>query len=120
MIPILAEGERQPGVVLVTAESEEQARAIAQTVVQEGLAACANLFPVRSIYRWQGEVQDGEEWQLVIKTDLRLFEALAARVGALHTYDVPEIIAVAIALGSSAYLDWLEESCGGEGLGRNL
>lgn len=80
-------------VVLVTAGSESEAETIANALLDERLAACVNIGgPMRSLYRWQGRIADDREWQLVIKTRSDLFDALADRVRALHSYDVPEII----------------------------
>jgi len=95
------------GVVLVTVGSQAEGEAIARALVEARLAACVNLFPIRSIYRWQGEICADSEWQLTIKTDLACFEGLAAKVRELHAYDVPEMIALPIAKGSPAYLAWL-------------
>jgi len=95
------------GVVLVTARTELEARAIAQTLVQSNLAACVNFYPIQSIYTWQGKTQQDPEWQLVIKTDLQRFTELEAKIQEVHSYDVPEIIALPIQAGSSAYLDWV-------------
>lgn len=103
------DAEGRFGVVLVTAGSEAEAGAIAQTLVAEKLAACVNIFPVQSTYRWQGEVQRDAEWQLFIKTDLQRFAELESRIRALHSYDVPEIIALPIQAGSAPYMAWLAE-----------
>lgn len=62
------------------------------------------------MYRWQGRLADDREWQLVIKTRADLFDALAGRVRALHSYDVPEIIGLPVTVGNPAYLEWLEEA----------
>ena len=98
-------------VVLVTAGSESEAETIANALLDERLAACVNIGgPVRSLYRWQGRIADDREWQLVIKTQAALFDALADRVRALHSYDVPEIIGLPVTAGSPAYLAWLEET----------
>lgn len=97
--------------VFVMAGSEEQAVTIASTVVEERLAACVNIIgPVRSIYRWRDAVEDEREYLLMIKTRARRFAKLERRVRALHSYEVPEIIAVTIAAGSKPYLDWLSAS----------
>ncbi len=96
-------------VVLVTVSSEMEGKAIAQALVQSHLAACVNLFPIRSIYTWQDQIHDDEEWQLLIKTDLRQFSALEAKIKAIHSYDVPEIIALPILAGSLPYLRWITE-----------
>ncbi len=95
------------GIVLVTAPSQDEAQAIAATLIEEQLAACVSIFPVQSIYRWQGEIQQEPEWQLMIKTDLTRFDVLSARVQAIHSYEVPEIIALPITAGSQSYLTWL-------------
>lgn len=96
------------GIVLVTAASETEAESIAQSLIAAKLAACVNLWPVRSIYAWQGKIENAQEWQLLIKTDLSQFAQLEAQVRSLHSYDVPEIIALPIAAGSASYLDWLQ------------
>ncbi|MCU0546518.1 MAG: divalent-cation tolerance protein CutA [Oscillatoriaceae cyanobacterium Prado104] len=97
------------GVVLVTAGSEAEAEKIARFLVENQLAACASLSPIRSIYSWQGEIRSDSEWQLVIKTDLAKFEDLKTKVQELHSYEVPEIIAIPIVAGSQAYLDWMAQ-----------
>lgn len=102
-----APSESHDGVVLVTIDDPDQGRAIAQTLIEQQLAACVNLYPIRSIYRWQGKICDEAEWQLVIKTDLRHFAALEAQIRAIHPYDVPEIIALPIIEGAQPYLQWL-------------
>lgn len=100
----------QFGLVLVTAPDQAQAQAIAHTLVTAHLAACVSLMPITSVYTWQGAVQQDTEWQLVIKTDLRLFDRLVSTLQAMHSYEVPEIIAVPIVAGAAAYLHWLAES----------
>jgi periplasmic divalent cation tolerance protein len=97
----------QPAVILVTAASQQQAAAIAQALVEAKLAACVNLFPIHSVYAWEGAIQQNEEWQLMIKSDLSHFAALDALIRDRHSYEVPEIIALPIVAGSSAYLQWL-------------
>jgi len=83
---------------------------IAETLVEERLAACVNLLPgVRSVYRWQGELQRAEEVQLMIKTTRDRLDALTARIVELHPYELPEVIAVEVAGGLAAYLDWIGE-----------
>jgi periplasmic divalent cation tolerance protein len=100
-------------VVLITAPSEEVARSIARALVEERLAACVNLVPgLTSIYRWQGEVVEDKEVLLIAKTTTFAFKRLKERVLALHPYSVPEIIALPIAEGHGAYLDWLRENTG--------
>ncbi len=98
-------------VIFVTAGSESEAETIAKALVEEQLAACVNILsPIRSIYRWEGKVADDREWLLVIKTRAERFAAIEARVKALHSYQVPEVIALPIVAGAEGYLRWLQES----------
>jgi periplasmic divalent cation tolerance protein len=98
-------------VVLITAPDEERAAAIARTLVEERLLACANLVPrIRSIYRWEGKVCDEPETLLVCKTTRARMEALAARLPQLHPYQVPELLELPVQGGSEKYLAWLEGS----------
>ncbi len=99
--------------VLVTAGSEEEAAKIARALVEERLAACVNIVPkIRSVYRWGGKIEDDAEALLLIKTSETSLPALEERVRALHSYDVPEVIAIKLDRGSQPYLDWLGESLG--------
>ena len=95
------------GIVLVTVANKEAGKAIAQSLIQAKLAACVNILPVESIYLWQGEVNQDQEYQLIIKTDLNQFEQLSHKIKTLHAYGVPEIIALPIVAGSKSYLTWL-------------
>ena len=98
-------------VVLVTCGSEEEATKIANSLVEEGVAACVNIIsPVRSIYRWEGKIWDEKEWLLIMKTQKERFEDLEKKVKSLHSYSVPEVIALPIVEGSAPYLKWLEET----------
>ena len=95
-------------VVLVTAPTAEKAAEIARVVVEERLAACGNVVPgLRSIYRWEGRIQDDAEALLVLKTTRARFDALRDRVLALHPYEVPEVIALPVEAGSARYLAWI-------------
>ena len=99
----------EPLVVLITAGSQEEAERIAQSLVAEMLAACVNVVPgVTSIYRWEGEVQRDQEWLLVAKSRRDVLDRLIERVQEIHSYDVPEIIALPLAGGSEPYLRWLD------------
>jgi periplasmic divalent cation tolerance protein len=96
-------------IVFVTAASEQEAASIGRTLVEEGLAACANIIPqIRSIYRWKGEVRDERETLIIIKSREDLFERIRSRVKELHSYEVPEITAIKLDRGDSAYLQWIE------------
>jgi periplasmic divalent cation tolerance protein len=98
-------------VVLVTAGSAEEAERIGRTLVEERLAACANVVgPVRSIYRWRGALEQASEHLLVLKGRTADVSRLETRVRALHSYDVPEVLALAVCAGSAPYLTWLAES----------
>src|SRR5438128_8236824 len=94
-------------VVYVTAPSAEEARTLARVLVDERLAACVNLLPVESVYRWQGQVEEAAETLLVIKTRRARLDALAARLRALHAYAVPEIIALPVVSGWPPHLQWI-------------
>ncbi len=95
------------GVVLVTAASQQQAEEIAGVVVEAKLAACVNIFPIQSIYRWEGKLHNHQEWQLLMKTDLKVFPVLEAKIREIHSYQVPEIIALPITCGYEPYLQWI-------------
>lgn len=97
------------GIVLITASSRTEAEAIAHQLVEAKLAACVNLMPIHSVYTWKGKVCSEDEWQLIVKTDLNQFEALAAEVQMVHSYDVPEIIGIPIVEGLPSYLQWISE-----------
>jgi periplasmic divalent cation tolerance protein len=95
-------------VVLVTAPDAETGRGIAQALVREHLAACVNVVPgVHSIYRWEGEMEEGEEMLLVIKTRQDRCNALEKRVLELHPYEMPEVLVLSVAGGNRDYLDWV-------------
>jgi periplasmic divalent cation tolerance protein len=100
--------------VSITTTSSEEAERIAEALVQERLAACVNIIPaITSIYRWQGEVHRDSEVLLIAKSRPGLFDPLVARVKELHSYEIPEIIALPITAGSKAYLKWIDESVQG-------
>lgn len=95
-------------VVLVTAPTMEEAAQLGRALVEERLAACANLVPgLRSIYRWQDAIQDDAEVLMLIKTTAARLDRLTQRVVELHSYDTPEVVALPIVGGSTAYLQWL-------------
>jgi periplasmic divalent cation tolerance protein len=97
-------------VALVTVGSEQEARLIAQTLVEDRLAACVNLVPrIISIYHWQDQVQEDEEWLLMIKTRRAVLDEVIQQVQGLHSYDLPEIVALPVIGGSEDYIRWLDE-----------
>ena len=97
--------------VLSTAGSQEEARRIAHALVERRLAACVNIVPgVESIYRWQGKVETAAEWLLLIKTTTGAFPRLRNALAELHSYEVPECVALVVEDGGASYLEWLGES----------
>jgi periplasmic divalent cation tolerance protein len=97
--------------VLTTAGSETEAGKIAGALVERRLAACVNVIPrIRSVYRWEGKVEQAEEYLLLIKTVKAREEQVRAAIRALHSYDLPECIAIPIESGSADYLNWLSDS----------
>ena len=95
--------------VYATFGDEAEARQIARTCIEEKLAACANIWPVASIYRWQGAIEDAQEFAALFKTSAECSEALIARIAALHSYDVPAAIVWPIENALSAYSDWIDD-----------
>jgi periplasmic divalent cation tolerance protein len=98
--------------VLVTCANPIQAKLIARSVIEKRVAACVNILrsPVDSYYRWKDKVEKTREYILMIKTTERKLAGLEREVKRLHSYEVPEFIALPIVAGSKAYLDWLNEN----------
>ncbi|MEM3578812.1 MAG: divalent-cation tolerance protein CutA [Candidatus Bathyarchaeia archaeon] len=100
-------------IVLTTTSSMEEAEKIAQTLLEERLIACANIFgPLYSLFWWQGKIDKAQEHLVLMKTRKDLFAKVSERVKALHSYQIPEIIVLPITEGSKDYLKWLDESLG--------
>jgi len=98
-------------IIFVTAPNEDEARRIAEAVVNERLAACVNIINgVESIYRWQGEIERDRELLLIIKSRDGCYADLERRVKELHSYTTPEVIAFRIERGSASYLEWIHDS----------
>ena len=94
--------------VITTTVSADDARRIAGALVERRLAACVQIVgPIESIYRWEGKIESAAEFQCWIKTREELYARVEQAIRELHTYDVPEILAVPVMQGSAAYLDWL-------------
>jgi periplasmic divalent cation tolerance protein len=101
-------------IVTSTTDSETAARELAAKAIEERLGACAQVVgPVTSVYRWDGEVRTDREWRVEIKTTAGRVPALTERIGQLHGYDLPEVIATPIVGGSAAYLSWLTTETAG-------
>ena len=97
-------------VIYITTGSISEAKKIGHTLVEEKLVACSNIIsPIHSIYNWQGKICDDKEALMILKTKKKLFKQIVKRVEELHSYDVPEIIAMPIIEGSSKYLSWINE-----------
>lgn len=101
-------------VVLITAPDEDDAATISRALVEANLAACVNIIGnIRSLYRWQGKVEDAREALMIVKTRKGLLAELTKKVKELHRYTVPEIIALPIAYGLEEYLGWLRQETRG-------
>ena len=101
--------------IMVTASSREEAEKIATTLLERRLIACANILgPVSSRFWWQGKIDSAEEYIIFMKTKRELFDQVADNVKQLHSYEVPEIIALSIVEGSKPYLEWINSSLAGE------
>ncbi len=106
-------------VIFVTCGSCREAKKIARRLVESKLAACVNISaPIESIYRWKGKVQDDREYLLLIKTRTDLFAIVEASIRALHSYSIPEMIAVPILEGSQDYMQWFDDSLEPSNLGK--
>jgi periplasmic divalent cation tolerance protein len=100
-------------IVFITASNEDEAAKIAGALVEARLAGCVNIIKnIRSIYRWQEKIEDEQEVFMIAKTRQELFKALTKKVKELHSYTVPEVIAMPIVEGSTDYLQWLDEVTG--------
>jgi periplasmic divalent cation tolerance protein len=96
-------------IVVMTAPNKEEAVKIVRALLEEKLIACANIIdPVHSFFWWQGEIEEEKEALAIMKSHESLFKKLSERVRELHSYDVPEILALPIADGSQSYLDWMK------------
>lgn len=105
------ENQHRPIVVFITASGEEEALKIGQNLVEKKLAACANVVPgLQSIFYWKGELCEEAEVLLIIKSSDHLLDRIISFVQKLHSYDVPEIIALPVVGGSEEYLKWIEAS----------
>ncbi len=100
-------------VVFTTAGSTEEARRIADALVERRQAACVNILKgVESIYRWKGKTEESQEWMLMIKTTAAAFQKVCKTIRELHSYELPECMSMPITEGSAEYLKWIDESVG--------
>ena len=101
-------------VVFITTSSYDEARKIASALVDQRKAACVNIVPkVNSLFRWKGKIEEAEESLMMVKTRAELFTDVVGLVKSIHSYEVPEIIALPIVEGNAEYLSWLEEETEG-------
>jgi len=98
--------------IYVTAGTAEEAAGIGRTLIEERLAACVNILPVTSIYRWENTIEEDSEVVMFVKTRFSLAEKVTERVKSLHSYEVPCIVVLPIQQGNPDYLQWIEESTG--------
>jgi periplasmic divalent cation tolerance protein len=96
------------GVLMTALPSRDAAAAIAGLLIEEKLAACVQLLPIESFYRWDGKIQNEAEVLLLIKTRTALFDTAIARIKAAHPYVVPEIVGLPFAAGFAGYFDWID------------
>lgn len=97
---------------MITAASQAEAKALAHALVENHLAACVSMTEVQSVYRWNNTICDDSEWQLLAKTDQSKFAELEKTITCMHSYDLPEIIALPIIQGYKPYLKWIAQEVG--------
>jgi periplasmic divalent cation tolerance protein len=97
-------------VIYITAGNLEEARRIGKKLIEERLAACVNIFPISSIYRWKDDIEESNEFGMIVKTKTEKVKDIEKRVKQLHSYEVPCVIEFKIGEGSAEYLKWIEES----------
>ena len=101
------------GVLLTTTPTREEAARIAKLLIDEKLAACVQILPIESFYFWEGKTQNEAELLLLVKTRKALFEKVIVRIKDVHSYTVPEVVALPFAAGFAGYLNWIDEVTGG-------
>ena len=97
-------------IIYITAGDMAQAKEIGRKLVEERLAACANIFPITSIYRWNDNIEESNEIGIIVKTKSAKIKEIEKRVNEIHSYEVPCIISFRIDQGSEKYLEWIQES----------
>ncbi len=95
--------------VYSTAGDREEAKRIARRLIEEGLAACVNIWPIESVYEWEGDVEEDEEVALLVKTTAEKAELVVRRIVELHSYDVPAVLVVPVLGGHEEFLKWIKE-----------
>ena len=97
-------------IVYITAGNLEEAKRIGRELVEERLAACANIFPINSVYRWKDKIEEASEFGSIVKTETGKVKEIEKRVKQLHSYEVPCVVSFRIDEGSEDYLKWIDES----------
>jgi len=97
-------------IMLSTCSDLAEAKKMSRAIIEKRLAACVNIFPVHSIFRWKESIEESDEQLLVIKTSSTLFKKASECIKNLHSYEVPEIISIEMKQGSRPYLKWLKDS----------
>ena len=102
-------------IIYITAGDMAQARMIGRKLVEERLAACVNIFPITSIFRWKGNIDEANEFVIIVKTKSDKVKDIEKKVLGLHSYEVPCVVSFKIEKGSKDYLNWIDESVGDQG-----
>ena len=97
-------------IIYITAANLEEAQKIGKTLVDEHLAACANIFPIQSIFRWKDKIDEANEFGMIVKTKSKKIKEIEQRVKELHSYEIPCVVSFRMDEGSDDYLEWIEES----------
>lgn len=97
-------------IVYITAGSQEEAKEIGRKLVKERLAACVNIFPINSIFRWKDKIDESEEFGMILKTRSEKVRDIEKRIKEIHSYEVPCVVSFRVDEGSADYLKWVEES----------
>jgi periplasmic divalent cation tolerance protein len=97
-------------IVYITAANLEEAQKIGKTLVEERLAACVNIFPIQSIFRWNEKIDEANEFGMIVKTRSKKIKEIEQRVKELHSYEIPCVVSFRMDEGSDDYLEWIEES----------
>jgi periplasmic divalent cation tolerance protein len=97
-------------IIYITAGDIKEARKIGRILVEERLAACANIFPITSIFRWKGDIEEANEFGIIVKTRTEKVKEIEERVKEIHSYEVPCVVSFKIDDGSSDYLEWINNS----------
>lgn len=96
--------------IITTVASKDEGERIARALLEQRLAACVQLVgPISSLYWWQGKIEHSEEWLCIVKSEQRLFAQIEHTIKSLHSYEVPEVLAVPVSAGSDAYFQWLHK-----------